>query len=326
MNINPYDPYDPYNQFPITVEPQYIVTRVQKGLSYVYAQTYYEAGDYGIMAFRVHDGLAILGEKHFHNDRIGDFCVFSDSRIAIRSDEQLTVFRYGGAKDFDIVQSIKIKSSLNTGIACNNDFAYVTTGSKIICLDISTGEIAQEFNVTNSFYARSLYASTHYLYVRKCSIDYKTYKLAVYRINYNYKTNPDGHLSLIDEIDSPRFDIDLGRLFVDSYYKYLIEPCDLSNRLITFNGTSLTVVGDLTPFYPALEFIQADGYFIASPDTNLVVLSRSGLTFTEEYRSPVITPYASYRCPGYYTNEFISTRNILGDGIGKNISINKIVS
>jgi hypothetical protein len=305
-----------------TVYTQRIPTRILKGGSYLYAQSYFEASDYGIIALDP-DTLEVLTSFSYSSDRITDFSVYSDSRIAVRSDKKLAILSFDGTS-FSEICSVGIRSAITTGVTCNNDFAFVSCGSKIISLDITLGEIAQEFNVPGFNYVRAISCTDDYLFARKCSINISTYKLAAYEINGDYKTNPHGNIYRLDEIDSTIFDMDMGRLTVDSSLN-IIETGLYTNRLVTFNGSIFTVVGDLTPFYPALEFVKHGNYYFTSPDTDLIILSRSGLIFTEEYNAPVLTPRPSYKCPGFDTYEFFSSRDVLGDGTGRNVSLNEIV-
>jgi hypothetical protein len=305
----------------LTEYTRYIPTRILKGGSYLYAQTYFEAGSYGIMALDK-DTLAVLNTFTFEADRISDFCVYSDNRIAVRSDNRLAVLSFDG-NSFDVVASVGIRSTINMGVACNSTFAYASCGSKIICMSISTGEIIQEYNVQDSYNSRDICCTEFYLFVRKCLINFKGYKLAVYRINNDYIINPEKNISLIDEIDSPAFDLDLGKLTLDG--TDIIETGLRSNRLVNFNGTSLTVINDLTPFYPALEFVKFGSYYFISPDTKLRVLIRSGtwgVNWVELYSSTAVSKQYSYKCPGFIPTEFYSTRDILGDGTGRNVSKN----
>jgi hypothetical protein len=305
-----------------TVSPRYIPTRILKGGSYLYAQSYFEAGDYGLMALDP-DTLAVLGTFKYSSDRISDFSVYSDSRIAIRSDNKLAVLSFDGTT-FSVVRSIGIKSTINNGVACNNNFAFASTGSNIVSLDISTGKTAQTLNIPNSYYSRGLACTDNYLFVRECNTSLNSFKLAAYEINTDYITNPHKNLYLLDTISSSIFDQDLGRLTVDPSSLEIIETGLYANRLITFNGSTLTVVGEITPFYPALEFVKHGSYYFISPDKTLRVLSRSGLVFTALYTGSLVSSYAVYKCPGFSTNEFFSSRDILGDGVGISISKNQI--
>ena len=316
----------------LTEYTRYIPTRVLKGNSYIYAQSYFEAGEYGLMAIDP-TTLAVLDTFKYNSDRISDFSVYSDSRIAIRSDKMLAVLSFELSPDpdydmevrlhFRVLCRIGIRSSINIGVACNNDFAFASCGSKIISLDIATGKIAQELNIPSFYNVRSISCTNDYLFARKTSINLQSYKLSAYEINTDYLTNPHKNLYQLDEIDSSMFDMDLGRLSVDDSLN-IIEPCLESNRLVTFSGSAFAVVGDLIPFYPALEFVKHGGYYFMSPDMDLRILTRSGLTFTEEYNSTNVTQRSSYRCPGFSPTEFFSTRDILGDGSGRNISKNTI--
>jgi len=306
-----------------TVSPQHIPTRILKGRSYLYAHTYFEAGDYGIMALDP-DTLAVLDTFKYRSDRISDFSVYSDSRIAIRSDSKLAVLSFDGIT-FSAVRSVGIKSTINNGVTCNNNFAFASTGSKVVSLEISTGKTAQMLNIPNFYYSRGLACTDDYLFVRECNINLDSFRLAAYEINNDYITNPHKNLYLLDTISSPIFDQDLGRLTIDPSSLEIIETGLYTNRLITFDGSTLTVVGDLTPFYPALEFIKHSSYYLISPDKSLKILSRSGLIFTEEFAGSVLSRYASYRCTGFNVDEFFSSRDILGDGIGINISKNQII-
>jgi hypothetical protein len=304
-----------------TVYLRHIPTRLLKGGSYLYAQTYYEASDYGIAALDP-DTLEVIASFSYSSDRITDFSVYSDSRIAVRSDKNLAVLSFDGVS-FSEVCSVGIRSTITTGVACNNDFAFVSCGSKIISLDITLGEIAQEFNVPGFNFVRAISCTDSYLFARKCSINLSTFKLTAYEINNDYKTNPHNNIYRLDEIDSTIFDLDLGRLTIDSSLN-IIEPGLYSNRLVTFSGGAFTIDGELTPFYPALEFVKHGDYYFVSPEKNLIILSRSGLVFTEEYNSPVLTQRSSYKCPGFDTQEFFSSRDVLGDGTGRNVSLNEI--
>jgi hypothetical protein len=306
-----------------TVSPQHIPTRILKGDYYIYAHTYFEAGDYGIMALDP-DTLAVLDTFKYRSDRISDLSVYSDSRIAIRSDSKLAVLSFDGTT-FSVVRSVGIKSTINNGVTCNNNFAFASTGSKVVSLEISTGKTAQMLNIPNFYYSRGLACTDDYLFVRECNINLDSFRLAAYEINNDYITNPHKNLYLLDTISSPIFDQDLGRLTVNPSSLEIIETGLYTNRLITFDGSTLTVVGDLTPFYPALEFIKHGSYYLISPDKSLKILSRSGLIFTEEFAGSVLSRYASYRCPGFNVDEFFSSRDILGDGIGINISKNQII-
>lgn len=305
----------------LTEYPRYIPTRILKGNFYLYSQTYFEAGDFGIQAFDP-ENLTTIASFNYQSDRISDFFVYSDSRIAVRSDKMLAVLSFNGSS-FSEICRIGIRSDINTGVACNNDFAFVSCGSKIITMDISTGKIAQEHNVQDYYYVRAISCTDDYLFARKTSINLKSFKLAAYEINADYITNPHKNIYELDEIDSPIYDMDLGKLTVDASLN-IIEPCLESNRLITFDGSAFTVVGDITPFYPALEFVKHGNYYFLSPDTDLKIFTLSGLTLTEEYNSPVLTRRSSYRCPGFLPNEFFSTRDILGDGTARNVSLNEI--
>lgn len=318
-----------------TANSRYIPTRILKGTSYAYAQTYVEAGNYGIMAFNP-DQLNIPDDDpwdpennklaaHYYtleDDRISDFSAYSDNRIAVRSDRNLAVLSFDGEK-FSTIYSAAIRSSINTGIACNSNFAFASCGGRIVSLDINTGKIAQEYRVPDAFYTRDLCCTESYLFVRKCQIDFKAFKLSVYRINNDYLTNPDGNISFIDEIDSPAFDLDLGRLTIVG--SEVLETGLNSHRLVSFNGSALTVQGNLTPFYPALEFIRHGSYYFPSPDVSLKVLSRSWYTWSTLYESSTASKYPSYICPGNDIYEFLSSRDSQGDGLGRNVSRNTIV-
>jgi len=310
-----------------TIYPRHISNRILKGDTYLYAHTYLEAGDYGIIALDPGSSpgsstMSVLGEFKLNNDRISDFCVYSDSRIAVRSDTMLHVLSFNGTS-FRVLWSLKYKSKLNTGIACNGSFAFVSCGDNIVSFDMSTGKIAQKMNIPNSYYARGIYATDDYLFVRKCSIDFKKYKLAVYWINDSYAIGSQKNLTLIDEIDSPDFDMDLGRLSVDASLN-VIETGNTVHRVITFDGSFLTVVGELTPFYPALEFVKHGDYYFISPDRGLKVFSMAGTVLTKLYETESNTKFSSYRCPGFSPYAFFSSRDIPGDVIGRNISKNLI--
>lgn len=309
----------------LTVYTRYIPTRIVKGGSYLYAQLYYEAGEYGIMAIDP-TTLAVLSTFSYNNDRISDICVYSDSRIAIRSDNTVAVLSFDGTI-FTQVCKRTIRSSINTGIACNNDFVFVSCGSKIISVNISTGEIAQELNTPDYYTARAISCASDYLFVRETNISMTSYKLAAYRINSDYLTNPNRNLQFLHEIDSPGFDTDLGRLTVDASLN-IIEPCIYSNRFITFNGTELTVMGDLTvgiehtTYLPALEFIKHGDYYFISPNTTmkLYTLNTTTLELTEEYASISVSQMPTYVCPGFIPSQIYTTRDISGDGSGRNVS------
>lgn len=305
-----------------TVYSKFIIDRVLKGGSYLFAQSYYEAGDYGLIAIDPMT-LEIKEQLFYNNDRVTDFAVYSDSRIAIRSDDQLSVLSFDGTS-FSKICSMGIRSPIITGVACNENFAFASCSSKIVALDIYTSKVAQEFPIIDLSYVRTIYATDNYLFARKISLNYKNYTLCVYRINNDYKTNPEGLLSKIDEISSPEYDLDMGRLCIDDDLN-IIENGEESNRLVTFDGNALTVVGNLEPFYPTLEFVKHGNYYFTSPDKNLIVLSRVGTTFTEEYRSLIPSKYFSYSCPGVSVNEFFSTRDAVSDSIGRNISKKEIV-
>lgn len=315
-----------------TAYTRYIPTRIVKGDSYLYAQFYYEAGEYGIMAIDP-TTLAVLDTFRYNTDRISDISVYSDSRIAVRSDNRVAVLSFGFDPDESIYKFTKIcekgiRSTINTGVACNNDFVFVSCGSKIISVKISTGKIAQELNITNYYTARAIACTSDYLFVRETSIGMSTFKLAAYRINLDYLTNPNGNLQFLNEIDSPVFDTDLGRLCVDASLN-IIEPGMHTNRLITFNGAEFTVVGDLTyedsggdpiEFLPALEFVKHGNYYFISPNNDLRIFTRSGLVLTQGYINPSLSRMPTYMCPGFISTEFYTTRDIIGDGTGRNIS------
>jgi hypothetical protein len=305
-----------------TVNPRYIPTRILKGDSYLYARTYYEAGDFGIMALDP-DTLEVLGTFSYRSDRISDFNVFSDSRIAVRSDSKLAVLSFDGTS-FNTVCSIKIKSTINNGVTCNNNFAFVSCGSRIISLDISTGKQAKSLNIPDFYYARSISCTDGLLFVRECNLNLNSFRLAAYEINADYITNPHGNLFLLDAIYSPFFDQDLGRLTIDPSSLEIIETGIEVNRLITFSGGEFTVVGDITPFYPALEFVKHGSYYFISPDKTLRVFSRSGLVLTVLFTGSLVSRYAAYKCPGFSADEFFSSRDILGDGVGISVSKNQI--
>jgi hypothetical protein len=306
-----------------TANTRYIPTRILKGDSYLYAHTYFEAGDYGIMALDP-DTLSVLDTFKYQSDRISDFSVYSDSRIAIRSDNKLAVLSFNGTS-FSVLCSVGIKSPINNGVTCNSNFAFASTGSKIVSLDISTGKTAQMLNTPDFYYSRGLACTDDYLFVRECRINLDSFRLAAYEINSDYITNPHRNLYLLDSISSPIFDQDLGRLTVDPSSLEIIETGLYTNRLITFSGSAFTVVGEITPFYPALEFVKHGSYYFISPDKTLRVFSRSGLVLTVLFTGTLISKYASYRCPGFSSDEFFSSRDILGDGIGINVSKNQIL-
>jgi hypothetical protein len=294
------------------------------GTSYIYAHTYREAGDFGLSAINA-STLSEISHKSYANDKITDFFVYSDSRIVTRSDNNLSVMSFDGTS-FSTLCSIDIQSSLITGVTCNNNFAFVSTGDRIISLSISTGNIAQEYNMKNSYRAYNLVASGDYLFVRKSDLYFHGHKLGVYRITTEgFLVNPADVGSVQEvEVASPAFDTDLGRLSVDSSFN-IIETGLHVNRLVTFNGSGLTVVGELTPFYPALEFVKHGTYYFISPDLDMRVLSRSGLVFTELYSSSTPTRFATYKCPGFVADEFFMTRDIQNDVYGRSISRNLIV-
>lgn len=307
----------------LTRPTRYIPTRIIKGSSYLFAQLYYEAGDYGIMAIDP-TTLAVLSTFSYNDDRISDICAYSDSRIAIRSDNRVAVLSFDVETGFTEIFRRGIKSTINTGLACNNDFVFVSCGSKIISVKISTGEIAQELNIPNYYLARAISCASDYLFVRETNISMTNYKLAAYRINSDYLTNPNKNLQYIHEIDSPAFDTDLGRLTVDDSLN-IIEPGVYANRYITFNGTNLTAVGEITPFIPTLEFVKHGDYYFNSPNTTmkLYTLSTVTLELTEEYTSLSESQMPTYVCPGFpgfIPPEIYTTRDISGDGSGRNVS------
>lgn len=306
----------------LTRPTRYIPTRIIKGSSYLFAQLYYEAGEYGIMAIDP-TTLAVLSTFSYNDDRISDICAYSDSRIAIRSDNRVAVLSFDVETGFTEICKRGIVSSLNLGVTCNNDFVFASCGSKVISVKISTGMIAQELNIPNYYLSRDIECTPDYLFVRKTNINTMNFKLAVYRINPDYLTNSNKNLQFISELDSPEFDTDLGRLTIDDSLN-IIEPCLASNRLVTFDGSSLTLVGDLTPFYPALRFIKHGSYYFISPNKDMRVFTRSGLTLQEEYVSPNLSLMPSYVCPGFSPNQFYTTRDVLEDGSGRNISIKTI--
>lgn len=329
-----------------TAYTRYIPTRIVKGDSYLYAQSYYEAGEYGVMAIDP-TTLAVLDTFRYNTDRISDISVYSDSRIAVRSDNRVAVLSFGFDPGENIYKFTKIcekgiRSTINTGVACNNDFVFVSCGSKIISVKISTGKIAQELNITNYYTARAIACTSDYLFVRKTSIGMSTFKLAAYRINLDYLTNSNGNLQFLNEIDSPVFDTDLGRLCVDASLN-IIEPGINTNRLVTFNGAEFTVVGDIhckvipneeppieeppvdyVPFFSTLEFIKHGDYFFASPNNNLRVftldMDAHKYMLREIYTSTSLSRMPTYMCPGFISTEFYTTRDIIGDGTGRNIS------
>lgn len=301
----------------LTTYTRHIPTRVLKGDSYLYAHSYFEAGDYGLMAIDP-TTLEILDTYSLRSGRISDFHVYSDSRIVARSTNKLVVLSFDGSS-FTEVCSKSVVSTINVGVTCNNNFAFISCGSKIISIDISANKIAQEWNVPNSFYVRDMTCTDDYLFARKTNINFTSYKLTAYEINNDYATNPHKNIYKLDEIDSEDFDMDLGRLTVDSSLN-IIETGLETNRLLTFNGSTFTLVGELTPFYPALEFVKHGNYYFISPGNDLIIFTLSGLTLSEEYNSPLLTRRPSYICPGFSTYEFFSSRDILGDGTGRNIS------
>jgi hypothetical protein len=179
-------------------------------------------------------------------------------------------------------------------------------------------------NIPDFYYSRGLACTDDYLFVRECNLNMTSFRLAAYKINNDYITNPHKNLYLLDTISSPIFDQDLGRLTVDPSSLEILETGINSHRLIIFNGKEFTVVGEITPFYPALEFVKHGSYYFISPDKILRIFSRSRLVLTELFTGSILSRYASYRCPGFLSDEFFSSRDILGDGIGINVSKNQI--